>query len=63
MLHDPSLARATGADPRPASAVSTGVGIAGLAGLLAWVAVARWFKMDGPLSALTNLVACGVPMV
>ena len=63
MLHDPALARAGAADPRPPSAVSTGVGIAGLAGLLAWVAVARWFKMDGPLSALTNLVACGVPMV
>ena len=63
MLHDPALARAATADPRPVSAVSTGVGVVGLIGLLAWVAVARWFKMDGPLSAMTNLVACGVPMV
>ncbi len=62
MLHDPSLAR-TKADPRPPSAVSTGTGLAGLAGLLAWVAVARWFGMDGPYSALVNLAACGVPMV
>ena len=62
MLHDPSLARSK-ADPRPPSAVSTGTGLAGLAGLLAWVAVARWFGMDGPYSALVNLVACGVPMV
>ena len=62
MLHDPSLARAK-ADPRPPSAVSTGTGLAGLAGLLAWVGVARWFGMDGPYSALVNLAACGVPMV
>lgn len=63
MLHDPAFARAAAADPRPPSAVSTGVGVVGLIGLLVWVAVARWLKMDGPLSAMTNLVACGVPMV
>ncbi len=63
MLHDPMLAKTAKTDPRPKSAVSTGVGIAGLAGLLTWCAVARWFGMAGPLAALTNVVACGVPMV
>ncbi|MGL4314198.1 MAG: methyltransferase family protein [Sphingomonas sp.] len=64
MLHDPALAKtAAEADPRPVSAVSTGVGLAGLAGLLAWCAVAKWFGMAGPLAALTNVIACGVPMV
>ena len=48
---------------RPPSAVSTGVGLAGLAGLFAWFAVARTFGMSGPLSALMNVVACGLPMV
>ena len=51
------------ADPRPRSAVSTGVGLAGLAGLLLWAGVSRWFGMAGPLAALTGLVACGVPML
>jgi protein-S-isoprenylcysteine O-methyltransferase Ste14 len=50
-------------EPRPASAVSTGVGVVGLAGLLAWTAVSRAFGMEGPLAALTALLACGVPMV
>lgn len=63
MHHDTKFARAQPADPRPKSAVSTGVGVAGLVGLLAWVAVARWFGMDGPYSALVNLACCGVPMV
>lgn len=62
MLHDPALAQAA-KEVRPKSAVSTGVGVAGLVGLLAWVAVARWFRMDGPYSALMNVVCCGVPMV
>ena len=48
---------------RPKSAVSTGVGLAGLAGLCVWFAVARHFGMSGPLSALVNVAACGVPMV
>ncbi len=48
---------------RPRSAVSTGVGLAGLAGLLIWFAIARHFGMSGPYSALTNVAACGVPMV
>jgi protein-S-isoprenylcysteine O-methyltransferase Ste14 len=50
-------------DPRPRSAVSTAVGLVGLAGLLAWVAVARTFGMGGPLSALCAMLACGVPML
>lgn len=68
MYHDASLApqargAASPADPRPASAVSHGVGLVGLAGLIAWVAVARWRGLDGPYAALINLLACGVPMV
>lgn len=56
---------ATGAasDPRPRSAVSAGVGIAGMCGMLAWIAVARAYGMDGPFSALTNVLACAVPML
>ena len=62
MYHDLALARVA-ADPRPQSAVSTGVGLAGLAGLLAWTAFAFALGMDGPYSALCNLAACAVPMV
>ena len=62
MLHDPALARAR-IDPRPASAVSTGVGVAGMAGMLLWLAVARFYGMDGPYAALTNVIAIGLPMV
>ena len=62
MFHDARFA-AQAADPRPPSAVSAGTGLAGLAGLLAWIAVARWYGMDGPSSALVNLLACAVPMV
>jgi protein-S-isoprenylcysteine O-methyltransferase Ste14 len=51
------------ADPRPRSAVSTGVGFAGLAGLAIWMVVARRFEMYGPFSAITAVVACGIPMV
>lgn len=50
-------------DERPASAVSTGVGLAGLAGLVAWTVVARAYGMVGPLAALSALLACGIPMV
>ncbi len=50
-------------DVRPRSAVSTGVGLVGLAGLFGWIFVARHFGMDGPLSALTGVVCCGLPMV
>ena len=50
-------------DPRPRSAVSTGVGLAGLAGLFAWVGLARIFEYSGPNASLVGLLACGVPMV
>ena len=64
MYQDRTLARAArAADPRPASAVSTGTGLAGLAGLLIWVGIARWFGMDGTYAALASLAACGVPML
>ncbi|WEK43661.1 MAG: DUF1295 domain-containing protein [Candidatus Sphingomonas colombiensis] len=64
MLHDPALTLSHAvADPRPASAVSHGVGLAGLAGLIAWIAVARHFGMDGPFAALVNVAACALPMI
>lgn len=50
-------------DPRPASAVSAGVGWAGLAGLIAWVIVARQTDMQGPYAAMAAVVACGIPML
>jgi protein-S-isoprenylcysteine O-methyltransferase Ste14 len=48
---------------RPASAVGHGVGLAGLVGLFAWLAVALAIGMDGPYAALVALVACALPMV
>ncbi len=48
---------------RPRSAVSTGVGLAGLAGLFGWFAIARLYGMDGPHSALMSVVWAGVAMV
>ena len=50
-------------DPRPQSAVSTMVGLAGLVGLAAWTIVARAFGMEGPYASLVALLACGGPMV
>jgi protein-S-isoprenylcysteine O-methyltransferase Ste14 len=50
-------------DPRPPSAVSTAVGLVGLAGLFAWVVAARQFGISGKAGALAALLACGVPMV
>jgi protein-S-isoprenylcysteine O-methyltransferase Ste14 len=50
-------------DARPASAVSNMVGVAGLAGLLGWVAIARMFEFSGPHAALCAVVACAGPMV
>ena len=49
--------------PRPKSAVSTGVGMAGLAGLAVWLGIALTFGMDGPYSALMNVAFCGGPMM
>ncbi len=66
MYHDRALTRSTTVtDPRPKSAVSTGCGLAGLAGLLAWIGFARWHDpvLDGPYAALVDIVACGLPMV
>ncbi len=50
-------------DPRPKSAVSTGVGVVGLVGLFLWFAVSRAYGMEGPIAALSALLACGIPMV
>jgi len=56
-------------DPRPRSAVSSGVGWAGLTGLAAWVVLARFVegpngeRMTGPYAAIAALFACGVPMI
>lgn len=63
MYHDPSLGRQGTADLRPRSAVSGGCGVAGLAGLFAWIGFARWHGLDGPYSALMNVAACGLPMI
>jgi len=66
-----------GIQSRPESAVSPMVGICGLVGLFAWLAIARNFGdiataagypgfpalADGPYSALIALLACGIPMV
>ncbi|HMS21128.1 MAG TPA: protein-S-isoprenylcysteine methyltransferase, partial [Sphingorhabdus sp.] len=65
------------ADPRPNSAVSTAVGVAGLVGLALWIYIARNFgtiaaslgypgfpeRADGAYSALLAVAACGLPMV
>jgi protein-S-isoprenylcysteine O-methyltransferase Ste14 len=63
MYHDPALGLHVTADPRPRSAVSHGVGLAGLAGLAAWLVAACVVGTDGPYAALVSLVACGVPMI
>ena len=63
MYHDPALVARAKADPRPRSAVSNAVGLAGLAGMTAWVIVAHLFGMNGPYAALVNVLACALPMV
>ncbi|SIN59599.1 Isoprenylcysteine carboxyl methyltransferase (ICMT) family protein [Parasphingorhabdus marina DSM 22363] len=55
--------KSSGADPRPQSAVSSGVGLAGLIGLGCWVLIARQYGMDGPYSALAACAACALPMI
>jgi protein-S-isoprenylcysteine O-methyltransferase Ste14 len=50
-------------DPRPRSAVSAGVGWAGLAGLVLWVVIARRMGLEGPYVAMASVAACGLPMV
>ena len=63
---------------RPVSAVSAGVGFAGLAGLILYLLAARYAPeitaftgidwgsrgvMSGPNSAIASVLACGIPMV
>ncbi len=50
-------------DPRPPSAVSTGVGLAGLAGLATWMVVAIFFQFEGPGAALITVASCCIPMI
>ncbi len=59
MLQHTSFAK----PPRPRSAVSGGVGLAGLIGVAIWMSIAFAWGMDGPWSAMMNVVACGIPMV
>lgn len=47
----------------PRSAVSHGVGLAGLAGLALWTWAAWTYGMDGPNAGITAAVACGLPML
>lgn len=68
---------AKAAEPRPVSAVSTAVGLSGLAGLALAIIIARNFGSigaalgfpgwpalaDGPYSAMVALGFCGLPMV
>ncbi|MEG3092682.1 methyltransferase family protein [Sphingomonas sp. PB1R3] len=49
--------------PRPASAVSHGVGLVGIIGSLGWIAFARWRHLDGPYASLVHLLCAGVPML
>lgn len=70
-------ARTVPAGKMPASDVSTGVGLAGLLGLFAWIMIARnWpeigalldldgprAKLSGPYAALTCMAATALPMI
>ncbi len=60
MSNHPARAART---PRPRSSVSHGVGMVGLIGLFGWMAIARHYGMDGPNAALTNVLACALPML
>lgn len=63
MYHDATLAAELKAEIRPQSAVSGAVGWVGLAGMTAWIVVARHYGLDGPYAALINVAACALPMV
>ncbi|RMB36804.1 protein-S-isoprenylcysteine O-methyltransferase Ste14 [Sphingomonas sp. PP-F2F-G114-C0414] len=63
MDHDDALSARPQPDPRPRSAVSGGAGLCGLIGIFVWLGIARWYGLDGPYSALVNVVACALPMV
>lgn len=58
-----SAPAAAGAEPCPRSAVSHGVGLAGLAGLALWTAIAWRYGMNGPYAGLAAAAACGIPML
>lgn len=62
-MSDPARAQTATRPPCPPSAVSHGVGMAGLAGLAAWTAVAWHYGMDGPHAGIAAVLACGLPMV
>lgn len=47
----------------PPSAVSHGVGFAGLTGLALWTMIAWRYGMDGPHAGIAAVFACGLPMV
>ncbi|MEY2926688.1 MAG: hypothetical protein RL367_1165, partial [Pseudomonadota bacterium] len=49
--------------PRPKSAVSTGVGMAGLVGVAIWMSYALPRGLDGAGWAYINVLFCAVPMV
>jgi protein-S-isoprenylcysteine O-methyltransferase Ste14 len=51
------------AQARPRSAVSGMVGVAGIAGLVAWLLIARAWQFSGPHASLCAVVACGAPML
>ncbi|NIJ34888.1 methyltransferase family protein [Sphingomonas oligoaromativorans] len=50
-------------DARPRSAVSTGVGLVGLAGLAAFYGAVRLWALDSPWVPLAGLAACALPML
>jgi hypothetical protein len=51
------------ADPRPRSAVSTGVGLCGLAGLALFYLAVRLWHLDAGWVPLAGLAACALPML
>ena len=69
--------RSNDADPRPASDISAGVGLSGLAGLMVWILLCRnWHSiadgfslagphapLAGPNAALAAVLFSGIPMV
>lgn len=61
--HDSKMNGGAVSSARPRSAVSSGVGVAGLAGLIGWFLFARHFGMNGELSALASVFATGLCMV
>ncbi|MBB6124148.1 methyltransferase family protein [Sphingobium subterraneum] len=62
-MKDRSAPHSEGASGCPRSAVSHGVGLVGLIGLVGWTLIAWHFGMDGPHAGIAAVVACGVPMI